>query len=109
MADLRKAIRFDKCDCQLSVLGVKSPGIRVEHLEKKPVKPEASTSSEEGVEEGREGFRVAVFIMNYGVFDLESLHPPQVHHCSLVTVLLGCKLKCLSPSLTPLTETTGIT
>ena len=80
MADLRKQIRFEKCDCQLSVLGVKSPGIRVEHLEKKPVKPETSTSGEDGVggggEGGREGFRVAVFIMNYGVFDLESLHPP---------------------------------
>jgi len=35
MADLRKAIRFDKCDCQVSILGgVKSPGIRVEQLEK---------------------------------------------------------------------------
>ena len=55
MADLRKAIRFDKCDCQLSVLGVKSPGIRVEHLEKKPVKQEATTSSEEGGRGRREG------------------------------------------------------
>ena len=137
MADLRKAIRFDKCDCQLSVLGVKSPGIRVEHLEKKPVKQEATTSSEEGggggrggrerrerregreggrggeeggkekrgerregrrregegeeEEGGRESFKVAVFIMNYGA----SLCPPQPHHCSLVTVLHGCKLKCL--------------
>ena len=54
MADLRKAIRFDKCDCQLSVLGVKSPGIRVEHLEKKPVKQEATTASEEGGRERRE-------------------------------------------------------
>ena len=141
MADLRKAIRFDKCDCQLSVLGVKSPGIRVEHLEKKPVKQEATTSSEEGGrerrerrggrggrggreereggeerrevrkrggrggrEEGgrgrerrkREGGRErklqsCCFIMNYGA----SLCRPQPHHCSLVTVLHGCKLKCL--------------
>lgn len=53
MADLRKAIRFDKCDCQVSILGgVKSPGIRVEQLEK-GVKHEKQDTGKEG--EGREG------------------------------------------------------
>ena len=37
MADLRKPIRFDKCDLQLSILGAKSPGLRVEPLEKASV------------------------------------------------------------------------
>ena len=57
------------------------------------VKEERGEESErEGKEGGgRESFKVAVFIMNYGA----SLRPPQPHHCSLVTVLHGCKLKCL--------------
>lgn len=59
MADLRKAIRFDKCDCQVSILGgVKSPGIRVEQLEK-GVKHEKQDTGTEGEGEGEgEGGKV---------------------------------------------------
>ena len=55
MADLRKPIRFDKCDCQVSILGVKSPGIRVEHLQKGVKQEKHDTGKEKGGGKGRRG------------------------------------------------------